>query len=492
MKKIVFVLLCLSFFSGIGSSKVFADNRDLLRRASVFVEAGRVDEAATLMREYQPGGRGEEHLFYLLGGKVAMARGQAKRGVEYFERAQSLSDGSYAATIGLAQAQLSLGQFVAARFQADAARALKPLSAEPELVYAEVDARMGKRDKAVQRMEAMSRSYPGSEEVAVARARLLARIGETEAAKNLLLQFTEANPSSAGAVEFLGDLTFLGDDRAAGVQLKQRAAELYAQQGNTFRRDVMLAWVEVNESASGDVSKKFSDAQVSESKPRTIARREKLPFPAGSAATSGSGFVVAGGRKIITNRHVVEGGKEFAIKTGLGEVVRASISVISQTDDLAILDLEKPLPADSAIPDTAYTKPMVGTAIVVMGFPLSNVLGDNAPSLTNGIVSKTTGLKDDVATFQMTAKVNKGNSGGPVFDMKGNIVGIIFGKLDSKRINQEQGYIPEDINFAIHVDRLPAVANTRISAPRPESGDLSIEALYQKMLGKVVMVVTYR
>jgi serine protease Do len=492
MKKVIYFLLCLSFFVELGLSNALADDRDLLRRASVLVEAGRIDEAALLMRGYQPQGRSDEYAFYLLGGKVAMARGQAKRGVDYFERAQSLSDGGYAATVGLAQAHLKLGQFVAARLQADAARALKSIPTDSELIYAEVEERMGKRDKAIQRMEALSRTYPSSEEVVIARARLLARVGETSAAKGLLSQFTEAHPSSAGAVEFLGELTYLDGDRAVGVQLKQRAAELYAQQGSVFRRDVVLAWVEVNEASSADVLKKFSDDQARESTPRPTARAEKFPFPDGAITASGSGFVIDGGRKVVTNRHVVDGGKEFAIRTGLGEVVRARIAMISQTDDLAILELEKPLPPESAVSDTGYAKPMVGTAILVMGFPLSHVLGDNAPSLTNGIVSKITGLKDDVTTFQMTAKVNKGNSGGPVFDMQGNIVGITFAKLDSKRINQEQGFIPEDINFAIHVDRLPAAANTRINANRPVSGDLGIEALYQQMLGKVVMVVTYR
>ncbi len=492
MKKIIFFLFYFSFFAAISPSDTFADDRDPLRQANVFVEAGRAEEAALLMRGYQPQERSEQYAFYLLGGKVAMARGQAKRAVEYFERAQRLSDGGYAATIGLAQAHLSLGQFLAARLQADAARTLKSLSADSELIYAEVEERMGKRNKAMQRMEALSSSHPDSEEVVIARARLLARIGETGSSKDLLSNFTRANPSSAAAMEFLGDLTYLDSDRATGLQLKQRAAELYAQQGNIFRRDVVLAWVEINEATTKDVLGKFSDDQARKSKPRSTVRTEKFPFPTGVILTSGSGFVIDGGRKIVTNRHVIDGGKEFAIRTGLGEVVRPSISLISQTDDLAILELEKPLPSESAIPDTAYSKPVVGTAIVVMGFPMSHILGDNAPSLTNGIVSKITGLKDDVSSFQMTAKVNKGNSGGPVFDMQGNIVGITFGKLDSKRINQEQGFIPEDINFAIHVDRLPAAANVRIGGQRTAPADQSIEALYQQMLGKVVMVVTYR
>jgi S1-C subfamily serine protease len=208
--------------------------------------------------------------------------------------------------------------------------------------------------------------------------------------------------------------------------------------------------------------------------------------------TGGSGFIVDGGRKIVTNRHVVEGGKEFAVRTGLGEIINARLLFLSPTDDIAVLELEKPLAADRAIPANAYAKPGVGRNVVVMGYPLWSVLGEGSPSLTNGMVSKRTGLQDDKGTFQLTAKVNKGNSGGPVFDLSGHVVGITVGKLDTKKFQDDQGFVPEDVNFAIHVDRLPPIANIQLAnnaAPTPELGT---EELYQKMLGKVVMVATYK
>jgi serine protease Do len=94
-------------------------------------------------------------------------------------------------------------------------------------------------------------------------------------------------------------------------------------------------------------------------------------------------------------------------------------------------------------------------------------------------------------TFQVTAKVNKGNSGGPVFDMRGNVVGITVGKLDLKKISDDQGFLPEYVNFAIHVDRLPKLLG--VSADQGElKEELSAEELYQAMVGKVVMVATYK
>jgi S1-C subfamily serine protease len=119
------------------------------------------------------------------------------------------------------------------------------------------------------------------------------------------------------------------------------------------------------------------------------------------------------------------------------------------------------------------------------------MLGEGSPSLTTGVVSKRTGLQDDAGTFQMTAKINKGNSGGPVFDMRGNVVGITVGKLDTKKIGEDQGFLPEDVNFAIHVDRLPKMLGISASDTQQRE-ELSAEALYQSMVGKVVMVATYK
>jgi S1-C subfamily serine protease len=189
---------------------------------------------------------------------------------------------------------------------------------------------------------------------------------------------------------------------------------------------------------------------------------------------------------------VVEGGKEFAVRTGLGEVIKARLLFLSPTDDIAVLELDKALPADRAIPATAYAKPGVGRNVVVMGYPLWSVLGEGSPSLTNGMVSKRTGMQDDKGTFQLTAKVNKGNSGGPVFDLSGQVVGITVGKLDTKKFQDDQGFVPEDVNFAIHVDRLPPIANIQLDKNATAGPELGTEELYQAMLGKVVMVATYK
>jgi hypothetical protein len=115
------------------------------------------------------------------------------------------------------------------------------------------------------------------------------------------------------------------------------------------------------------------------------------------------------------------------------------------------------------------------------------MLGSNTPSITNGIVSKATGMRDNVETFQVSAKMNKGKSGGAVFDQAGNLVGIAVGKLDLVKIMQGEGFLPEDVNFAIHSERIGQLGITaKVNGAGGKA--LSLEELYQQYIGTVVLV----
>jgi len=201
--------------------------------------------------------------------------------------------------------------------------------------------------------------------------------------------------------------------------------------------------------------------------------------------------VIDGGKKVITNRHVVEGGKDFAVRNGLGEMSRARVIYKSQIDDIAILELDSPLPKEHAISSAQFQGAKAGGDVVVMGYPLWHVLGSSTPSITNGVVAKATGISEDPGSFQLTAKINKGNSGGPVFDHYGNLLGITVGKLNSDEIKRGNGVAPEDVNFAIHIARINSALKIPDSRPVTNSEPkkfMNSEDIYQMMIGKVVMV----
>jgi S1-C subfamily serine protease len=214
---------------------------------------------------------------------------------------------------------------------------------------------------------------------------------------------------------------------------------------------------------------------------------QPFPFPPGTKVETGSGFVVDSGRRVITNRHVVENSTEIYVRNSLGNLSRVRIESMSKTDDLAVLVLQEPFPAERAIAASQFGPARAGASIAVLGFPLINILGSVTPSITNGIVIKETGMQDAPEMFQLSAKMNKGNSGGAVVDSRGRVVGIAMGKLDVVKVMQGDGFLPEDVNFAIHIKRLSGLG-VPIQPASHQPAELSLEEIYQRFIGSVVMV----
>ena len=499
-----------------------------LQTASVYVDAGRFSEAVGVLKNY-PARDEDESKINLLTGKIYLAIDKPAKALEFFELADALTLDNIDAQLGIALCELKLGKFAVAKRFAESISRIDKEAGEPLYIHALIMARSGKMEEAIRSIEQASNKHADSEVIALAAARFYALTGDVETAKRRLSAFITRKPKAASTLDLLGELHQKTGDLSAARVVRSKALSLYNEQGDTYRVAVMKAWLDANPIApqpqkppveeklapdNKSPQKKSAEKKSTESiaekksepgktKPAVPVIKpvmpdvesqiavERFPFPSGVTIIGGSGFIVDAGRKVVTNRHVVEGGKEFAIRTGLGEVIKARLIFTSSTDDIAVLELAKPLPADRAIPSSSFVKPQVGRNVVVMGYPLWYLLGEGSPSLTNGVVSKRTGLRDDAGTFQITAKVNKGNSGGPVFDMRGNVVGITVGKLDIKKIGDDQGFLPEDVNFAIHIDRLPKLLN--ISANGDEQrNELSAEELYQSMVGKVVMVATYK
>ncbi len=221
-----------------------------------------------------------------------------------------------------------------------------------------------------------------------------------------------------------------------------------------------------------------------------LKRPEPLPLRPGSKFKSGSGFVVDGGRRVVTNRHVIDGMSRVVVRSGTGEVRHAKVAAIAPNDDLAVLDLAKAFPASYAVPFSAMSDPSPGRAAVVMGYPMMGILGSRQPSLTEGIVSKSSGMGDDPNTFFITSKMNKGNSGGPIFDRRGNLIGVAVAKLDALDVYEKKGYMPEDVNVGIKANRVLRFLK-RPAKPREGQAvaDAALEDLYQGMLARVVLVV---
>ena len=166
--------------------------------------------------------------------------------------------------------------------------------------------------------------------------------------------------------------------------------------------------------------------------------------PRGRAST-GTGFVVARDR-VLTNHHVIDGCSAINIRTADGRTLPATMPArVDVQRDLALLAV----PNDPG-PVLAFRANPVrrGESVVTYGFPLAGLLAAG-PTLTTGEVSALAGLANNEQHFQISAPVQQGNSGGPLLDRQGHVMGVIVSKLNAQRIAQRTGDIPQNVNFAV-------------------------------------------
>jgi S1-C subfamily serine protease len=148
--------------------------------------------------------------------------------------------------------------------------------------------------------------------------------------------------------------------------------------------------------------------------------------------SSGTGFAISSNGYIVTNHHVIENAKSIEVKGVSGnfsKILNAKLVVSDEKNDLAIIKINDPsFSSFGSIPYSARQGVAdVGENVFVLGYPLTSTMGEEV-KLTNGIVSSKTGYKGDVSTYQISAPVQPGNSGGPLFDKNGNLIGVVNAK----------------------------------------------------------------
>ena len=162
-------------------------------------------------------------------------------------------------------------------------------------------------------------------------------------------------------------------------------------------------------------------------------------------ASSGTGFVVAGDR-VMTNHHVIEGCARVFVRTADNRTLPVTERPVSDPQrDLAVLRVSGNPGPVLAFRNNAVRR---GESVVTYGFPLAGLLS-SGPTLTTGEVSALAGLGDNQTQFQISAPVQQGNSGGPLLDRQGHVMGVIVSKLNAARIAQRTGDIPQNVNFAV-------------------------------------------
>ncbi len=208
---------------------------------------------------------------------------------------------------------------------------------------------------------------------------------------------------------------------------------------------------------------------------------------------TGSGFAISN-RYIATNYHVVDGAKRLKISGVNGDFnLSYTVSVVATdvNNDLAILKVsDEHFKGFNGIPYTIYpTNVDVGTDVFVLGYPATIIMGQEV-KITTGIINSRSGFQGDVSTYQMSATIQGGNSGGPVFDNDGNVVAVAVGG-----INREVLQNIENVNYSV---KSPYLINLIESCPEhiivPSSSKLkglSLPARVKQISPFVVQITAY-
>jgi S1-C subfamily serine protease len=207
--------------------------------------------------------------------------------------------------------------------------------------------------------------------------------------------------------------------------------------------------------------------------------------------SSGSGFFVSHEGDLITDNHVVEGCRELRVvrddKSSTARVISTDVGA-----DLAILRVPDLAGDIASFRSDGLEKP--GEAVIAAGFPLQGLLTSKA-SVTTGIISALAGPKDDKKLIQITAPVQPGNSGGPLVDNQGNVIGVIVSKLNGLRVARAIGSLPENINFAVKADLVRALLDknsVKYDTARPKPELQATPEIAEKVFKFTAMVQCYK
>jgi S1-C subfamily serine protease len=168
--------------------------------------------------------------------------------------------------------------------------------------------------------------------------------------------------------------------------------------------------------------------------------------PAHHVVSAGSGIVLDAQGDVLTNNHVVANCRDLRITDGNGQSTPASTVAGDAANDLALLKTGRRWQGWASFRDSHGLRP--GETLVVTGYPLSGVVSSEM-AVGTGSLTAVAGLHGDTRQFQFSAPIQPGNSGGPVLDENGRVVGITQSELNGMPLVAATGVLPQNVNFAI-------------------------------------------
>lgn len=160
---------------------------------------------------------------------------------------------------------------------------------------------------------------------------------------------------------------------------------------------------------------------------------------------SGTGFFVSTDGYLITNHHVIADATRIDVYASNGNIYRAKVINSDSSNDVALLKVEAQTTPFSIVQTGALQK---GAQVFTLGYPLPSIEG-NEVKATFGRINALSGAQGDIRFIQIDVPIQPGNSGGPLIDDNGAVVGITSASVNQQYVVQTAGTVAQNVNYAV-------------------------------------------
>ncbi len=276
------------------------------------------------------------------------------------------------------------------------------------------------------------------------------------------------------------------------AQDKESALNLLYKAGKNHlaNQDVVNITNVVNAIELADIENQYAQQLRKESASLTITdtdefqTKEEQPLSLGTGWPTNYGYVV-------TNNHVVSTSDDVILVNVQGEHISATVMLRDIENDIAFIKAENPSELPPALPLSEKHQGL-GSSVFTIGFPRIDVMG-KTPKLSDGIISSVNGINDDPFSYQISVPIQPGNSGGPLINMRGEVVGMVTSMLGLKNPETGYEYTLQNVNYAVKSDLIKQLLKHTDSQemigelPRNEG---NLEALANRVKDSVLIVMS--
>jgi S1-C subfamily serine protease len=260
----------------------------------------------------------------------------------------------------------------------------------------------------------------------------------------------------------------------------EKTVNAYATDRNLARRLVQLKFGPENESQP-DAPRFPDEGKAADAPDATHARPRAF----------GSGFFITEDGYLISNNHVVRHAHAIKVKTE-GRLLDGKVIAQDPDNDIALIKVEGNF---TPVRFSHEKRANMGQTIFTVGFPIPSLQGFN-PKVTKGVISSLTGIRDDIRMYQIDATVQPGNSGGPLADERGNVVGVVSARLNESAALEATGSLAQNVNYAVKLSYVAAVLDNYpdvVKGLKASTGSeiISFEQAVDAVRKSTVLVVVY-